>query len=407
MDDPVPPLPPPLPGEPLEGASGTSVGLGVALWSGRDRVVPADHALHGIVTGHLPRRRCRGDCDILSPTPSLWFHVAEALGFRLRGGWVEDKVFAGFVKSQWPGVSLVSSYAGLPSSSPDVVFGSSSMLPPGGALYWRRRLVPHLVMVDSGGSPPEGWHCDEVRFAHSHMGGSTDEEHTLALWVPRTVRVAHGPYLPLPQQAWAPVEASINSVVSAEAVGSPPRRPPLGRAAVHWWGSDVSPFGLFPVAHLSALVCCPCVFNVPDKWGRRWLQGPEVAALWDVPILLSDFYTARGLGESSREFTLLVPGKILLLVVDFLMSSRSVRSWGVEEASADADRVTCSVGLVIPPSPKVVEPSGSKCVLTNGKVKEEGAGSMWCGPGIDEFVETAVLKIDCQKADDAAVSVHI
>ena len=63
------------------------------LWTGRSAPVSSPHALNGVLQGYLPFQNGRGSCAIQSATCSLWFFVAESLGFNVKVAWSGDPFF--------------------------------------------------------------------------------------------------------------------------------------------------------------------------------------------------------------------------------------------------------------------------------------------------------------------------
>ena len=72
---------------------------------------------------------------------------------------------------------------------------------------------------------------------------------------------------------------------------------------------------------LTSRVWVLCVFNTLVKWGLRHLTPQEAVTLWDVPLLPQEHYLAQdGWSTMLGRFLNGVPGKILLLGIDFLLS---------------------------------------------------------------------------------------
>ena len=299
----------------------------LSLWTGRIAPVSISHALNGAVSGYISARKTRGTCAIISLAPSLWFFVAESLGFCVTHAWSDDCEFVAAMQSCFPTVVFESEARHVGGHNVDIVVGdyeglctiAENLL----SAYWRWQTCPHLLVSSDNSqvTVPTTWTVHSETFCHAEMGGSTDGSDILHLCLPLHLATVRPPYPPLPSQPWTPMEASVNSVTSATPA-LPPSVSGTQSPAVSWSGLEIMPFGLFPSSHKSARVRVRCVFNVPSKWGSRSLTVPELSALWDVPILLQD----RVLREFStgllHRFTQGVPGKTLLLGSDYLLSSR-------------------------------------------------------------------------------------
>ena len=176
------------------------------------------------------------------------------------------------------------------------------------------------------------------------------------------------------------MESAIDAVTSAPPAPAP-RMTAMTTPSVKWSGREVWPCGLFPVEHKSTLVRVRCVFNVTTRWGTRALTPFELATLWDVPILLQEYIRSQGWHTLLERFTHIVPGKTLLLGADFLISSR-IRGGLRLSDRIPTKGVPCEKKLFVP--------------------DQEGKKDYEVGR---EF--GAVLKVEGQKHDDAAVPVHL
>ena len=161
----------------------------LSLWTGRSAPVSSPHALNGVLRGYLPFRHGRGTCAIQSANCSLWFFVAESLGFDVKVAWSGDPLFSTVMSTLFPRTRFVPRPQLTASYEVDLVLGDCTGVP-NHENYWKARPVPHLLTGGTDGSPstlpspPESWTRHSHWFKHSDMGGSTDGTHRLMLFVP-------------------------------------------------------------------------------------------------------------------------------------------------------------------------------------------------------------------------------
>ena len=72
------------------------------LWTGRSAPVFKAHALNGVLQGYLLFCHRRGSYAIWSTTFSLWFFVAQSLGFHIKVAWSGDPLFSTVMSSLFP-----------------------------------------------------------------------------------------------------------------------------------------------------------------------------------------------------------------------------------------------------------------------------------------------------------------
>jgi hypothetical protein len=362
------------------------LGPPLPLWTGRSAPVSSPHALNGVLQGYLPFRNGRGSCAIQSATCSLWFFVAESLGFNVKVAWSGDPLFSTVMSDLFPRTRFVPRPQLTASYDVDLVLGDCSGVP-NHESYWTARPVPHLLAGSitscsgSSHSPPASWTRHSHLFKHSDMGGSTDGIHKLMLFVPPMWSSPSKESPPLLKQPWIPLQAALHPVTSARPADKP-QVPTVRDARVYHDGSEVLPFGLFPASRPASLVRVPCVFNTPVKWGVRQLTQEEAATLWDVPLLLQERLARDGYSTMLGRFLHGVPGKTLLLGGDYLLSSQIRGGWC-------APRATGRKGMTEETRDSELSP------LAVTQVEEEVAPVQ------------VVVKADHQKADDAAVPVHL
>ena len=155
----------------------------------------------------------------------------------------------------------------------------------------------------------------------------------------------------------------------------------LGRGTmarvVHQWG-------LFPPSDLSAPVLLSAVGSATGL-GVRLLSWSELAALWDVPILISDRLSEATDTTLLCRFCLLAPTKVLFVGVDALLT-KLFRGGGGGSISSLAG---------IGPAPNTDAELGLVVMLDD------------VPPVRSLTAQVQVIKGDTQKANGAAVSDHL
>ena len=252
------------------------------LWTGRRAPVAHPNALNGVVNGHVPFRAKRGRCRILCTGPSLWFFVAEALGFEVAQASSPCVSFGAAMMAFFPQVSFRS---GRVRGNPvNLVLADFGMLPPLGCVeYWSTELVPHLVALGQTETSvqcltaPDGWVIHRRDLVHSDFGGSTDGSHSLALLCPGSCAMGSEVKHSLPRQPWIPLLAAINSVSNAPPCAAPPAGD-FSLPHVYMEGDVVLPFGLSPL-HVWVLACACHAYLIGPRAGahalsplRNWLR---------------------------------------------------------------------------------------------------------------------------------------
>ncbi len=150
-------------------------------------------------------------------------------------------------------------------------------------------------------------------------------------------------------------------------------------------GGVIQAWGLFPTSDLQATVLL-AASGSPSGWGSRTLSELELAALWDVPILVLDLLSGGEGYGILRGFCASAPGKVLFAGTDALLTTSF---WGGLVGFND----------VVPgPRPKSNE--------------EMGLALEEMGPALEVVKEvwrfdTLVVKGDMQKSDGVAVPDHL
>ena len=162
--------------------------------------------------------------------------------------------------------------------------------------------------------PPPGWTVREVGLTHCEAGGATLRRWLLVVWYPPWLPpVLPAPLAPLPWfrirssvvdcLAAGPVRACLapaDSVPVADVVRVATDRIDGGRAI---GGEVVHQWGLFPALDLSTPVLLSTVGSITGL-GIRPLSSTELAAIWDVPILVSDCLSSASSEDLLRNFCL-------------------------------------------------------------------------------------------------------
>ncbi|EJK63934.1 hypothetical protein THAOC_15381 [Thalassiosira oceanica] len=382
------------------------------LWTGRLDPVEAPHAATGLLRGFLTSRGHRGRCEVRGHVPNLWPFVLHGLGFTVAGLRFRDKLFleslraAGFGAQELPSTGQWwRRRAKRVSTDVEAVFldheGVASFIRQGGEQgsgYWSVWKVPHVFYARQTWSapPPDGWEARSLTMSHDELGGSTTASWSLVAWYPP----GHDspPPIQCPPQPHAPLSTRLGDGEWAEPC--PPPLPPASypREVVYSEdGGAVLGCGLFPHDRLDQPVECACRFS-PTGFGRRAVTPLEIAALWDVSILVTDRISAmttfRGL---IRALGATPPAKFLQFGADRLLTG------GFRGGSSSEVLVVDRPGIAVDPE---------EC-----KVKESGddEGPPLAAPGVRSPSPSAMDRApaptwndqDAQKVDNSPVPTHL
>jgi hypothetical protein len=212
--------------------------------------------------------------------------------------------------------------------------------------YWVSWLTPHVFLIlagdmdleDWGGradvavipSPPHGWTSWLVTLSHCEAGRGTPGRWMITAWYPPAYPVADP--IPLSPQPWFPIRACVNDraaatpVPTSEITVALPLASLVVRAGGYAWsmgsqpGGVIQQWGLFPASDLQAVVLL-AASGSPSGMGVRPLSWLESAALWDVPILVSD--SMRGDSDTLifQAFCASTPAKVLFAGTDALLTT--------------------------------------------------------------------------------------
>ena len=148
----------------------------------------------------------------------------------------------------------------------------------------------------------------------------------------------------------------------------------------------VHDWGLFPASELEAQVLVQCSSS-PSGYGARRLTWLELGGLWDLPILIIDALPPSEAELMLRAFCKTAPTKVLLAGANLLLNTSFRGSLGGLKQNLGGA--------------KLVEAHGPR-PLSNSKLGVSTPPACTAPHLLDE-----VHKGDSQKADDAAVPVHL
>lgn len=147
----------------------TAPGPLISLWSGAEPPATCPHAERGVLHGSFPHRTRRGKCVIWTRTPSLWIHVAHALGFSISSLRVQNQAFRSAVTSFFPELQVNSGHSSHSQLFPQGVslafldFATVSSLC---QAYWTLCRFPHVFTCQEEEvlSVPSGLEIDTTVF---------------------------------------------------------------------------------------------------------------------------------------------------------------------------------------------------------------------------------------------------
>ena len=118
---------------------------------------PREVSLNGVLRGSIPLQRpLLGRCVIRGVGPSLWFSVADLLGFEIAAAvFPTGSPFCKLMAKLYPNTEFVNRLPGgfLP---PDLVMIDDTALPGFGNPYWTTVTCPHLIAHKTGSTTPVG-----------------------------------------------------------------------------------------------------------------------------------------------------------------------------------------------------------------------------------------------------------
>ncbi len=348
------------------------------------------------MNGFIPHRIRRGSCIIQCRSPSLWPFVAQALGFTVRALHTPCQEYKAFLERCCP--IEPTEFSAEKGDLLRVIFSDWDSLQLDDSDYWIQSSLPHVFTMgeSSVGNVPTGWCVRQHSFSHAQLGGVTDGSFKLGILLRAEASdqvLSADAVPPLPRQAPSTLGNILKSTVHALAykeedccrrlatAGKPSASPVFIRHLL-------SPHGLAPSDRLHTVrVIAPCVYS-PTGWGTRRLELEEIAGARDVPILFQDALLCNGDSGTKvlRDLCSDHPGKVLHLGADFLLG------------------VYCRGGLGgIEVEGKVPLSTGPCAMIQQIKQAAQiAARHEECTTTLD-----TVVKQEGQKADDAAVPVHL
>jgi hypothetical protein len=186
---------------------------------------------------------------------------------------------------------------------------------------------------------------------------------TLVAWYPPGHKAATP--APIAPQPWFPIRAFVNDraaatpVPVAEVPVDLPPTPSVVRSGCTPGACGAPPggiihqWGLFPASDLGARVLLASS-GCPSGWRVRPLSWLELAALWDVPILVLDAFTEESSISFLRGFCASAPAKVLFAGADALLTTlfrggSSLIDSLVQSSVGPSPRSNMDLGLVVSP----------------------------------------------------------
>ena len=179
-------------------------------------------------------------------------------------------------------------------------------------------------------SPPRGWSSRFITLSHCEAGEGTSGRWTDHGLVSVGLPMANP--IPLIPQPWFPIRACINDRAVATPVPKtavmaalPPASAVVRSGGFVWpagsqpWGV-IQQWGLFSALDIQAMVHLAALGS-PSGMGVWPLSWPELAALWDVPILVSDSMTGDSDSLIFQAYCVSAPAKVLFAGTDALLTT--------------------------------------------------------------------------------------
>jgi hypothetical protein len=152
-------------------------------------------------------------------------------------------------------------------------------------------------------------------------------------------------------------------------------------------GGVIHQWGLFPVSNLRSRVLL-AASGCPSGWGVRPLSWLELAALWDVPILVTDFMSEESDLLILWGFCASAPAKVLFAGADVLLTTLFGGGSLIGSVALLIDKEVAG------PSPRSNKDLG---LVVSSPARQDK----------NRHFATRVVKDDAQKADGAAVPNHL
>ena len=275
------------------------------------------HAGTGVLAGMLSLTTgSPGSCDVWGTTAHLWLPIASSLGFHFDTIWfgvdtpirVVEAMQAGWSATRW---SQRGARRPPPTSPNSLVFTDLASLPSTDSVFWRESSALFVINHRDGPLCPDGWIVRGLTVPHLLVGGVTDGKWSVSI-MGRSSRLRNlSSFTPaLVQRPWSVISHSVDFRIHG-----PPCRAPsgdsdptpsvitMGRRILGSWGllTTANPFVRVVLSYPPS----------PTGWIRRSLTARELGDLWNVPLLLQDWFVQHGASDSLSSFLLGCPGKIL------------------------------------------------------------------------------------------------
>ncbi len=299
-----------------------------------------------LLNGFLPFCPPRGVCKLQGVGTNLWFAVVGDLGFQVSLFCSGDSGFNSLLGSFCPSASHLTATLRRCNWMPDMIFANLASLPWDTHAYWTSWTVPHVFLCRAGDTnadvwgfqalsrpppvPPSGWTARSLTLSHCEAGGATSGWWEDVVWYhPACHAAAPAPFSPRP---WFPLQAFVNDRVVAcpvPASKAPVDLPPASTMVrlggfCHLLGSKpggcVQQWGSFPASDLGATVLLAALGS-PSGWGTWALLPLELAALWDVPISVTDLLLESVDLDIVWGFCASAPAKVLFASADALLTT--------------------------------------------------------------------------------------
>ncbi len=159
-----------------------------------------------------------------------------------------------------------------------------------------------------------------------------------------------------------------------------------GKRVLGAWGLMMSTAPFTHILH-------PTPFH-SSGWGRRRLSPQELGDLWNVPLLMQDWFVARSRTASLSNFLRSCPAKILMVGATTLVECYGLSGGGKEPHGISA-QLREGGG-----------PDGAWRTLVL-QARAIALKSKYRAITLEKERSEVILKQDCQKRDDAEVPAHL
>ena len=264
------------------------------------------------------QRAATGTCEIWGSRPSLWFPVAEQLGFTISAGLFRtSSSFVQAMQSLYPSVRFNTRR----NTRPSIVFADDSSLRLDLLQYWDKASCPHVFYgVRPPPPPPRNWIVRTHCFDHLTVGGATACKYYVSMYLRPNMASTEVELSAIAQRPWTTILASLDRQLHSSPAQTPPfdSSAPLDTPWVLADGSYAS-WGLYPLDHRMCVVTMPS-HRSPTGWGSRRLVPTELADLWNAPISMIESLHESGHDAVLRQLVYSAPAKILSTGADYFIT---------------------------------------------------------------------------------------